>query len=881
MLKLLWESTGVAICLVEEIFSEHYNFHLNIVSDAAGGAFVVWLDNRNAGGTDIYGTHILTDGSLATGWEENGSPIISEGGGQNQSTICKDGQGGAILVWHDERDPDNINLYMQRIASDGSLLWNENGTLVSNAQWSQEKAKIKLDGLGNFYIVWRDRRNENNGDIYAQYIDINGNLLWEEDVSVFTGTGIQMNPQATVTTDGNLVVAWEDCRNDDYYKDIYSQRIDSDGNLLWGTEGIAVCDATNFQGYPRISADNDSGVWIIWDDGRALGYSHKDVYLQHLNANGENLFEENGKLVCDASQEQFYPLIKTNSNGFLYTIWGDRRAGSTGIYFQNFDPTGEEILEEEKIIYYGLDGDARYFTILENDNNPVVIWEDSRFWTGTQIFMQVLSENGEFLLEKNGESITEMTGFDQTNPSATMYPGSNIVAAVWEEIRGNNKQIYAQAVDLEANSLWNFNGIAVGTFTSHQEYSNISVIDNNEAYDFYVGWSDTRGNLDFGIMAQKINETGDLQWNETGVVISDIDGDDTLADIVGRCFIWENMNWPNTAIYAKMVDENGEAADGWAEEGLVVCSVSGTSGQKTKGLQVPQGIFIAWQDNRNGQLDIYGQLISNTAEIQWQEDGVQLVSAEEDQYIGNFLYDEESLIMLWEDFRNTPNTDVYIQKFDMNGNFQWQENGNVVVDINFPQTTPYMVRNSNNYLIFWEDFAYGYQSELYAQAIDSNGEQFFGEDGFLICDAIRDQSRPMAVSDADNYNTYVIWEDTRSGGYVDIFNIYAQMVKTNEPSTDDNIVNSVNLSLKNYPNPFNPETTIEFSTTQNEQIELIIYNIKGQKLKTLINKEFEAGKHSIIWNGTDDNGSNVSSGIYLYKLKTENYSAIKKMLMIK
>jgi len=91
-----------------------------------------------------------------------------------------------------------------------------------------------------------------------------------------------------------------------------------------------------------------------------------------------------------------------------------------------------------------------------------------------------------------------------------------------------------------------------------------------------------------------------------------------------------------------------------------------------------------------------------------------------------------------------------------------------------------------------------------------------------------------------------------------------------------------NYKLSNYPNPFNPTTTISFSITEESKIELSVYNIKGQKIKTLLSDQISAGEYSITWNGKDDSGKKVSSGIYLYKLyvndKTE---AVKKCLMLK
>jgi len=89
-------------------------------------------------------------------------------------------------------------------------------------------------------------------------------------------------------------------------------------------------------------------------------------------------------------------------------------------------------------------------------------------------------------------------------------------------------------------------------------------------------------------------------------------------------------------------------------------------------------------------------------------------------------------------------------------------------------------------------------------------------------------------------------------------------------------------NLSNYPNPFNPETTISFSLQNNSNVELSIYNIKGQKIKQLISDQLSAGEYSVMWDGTDFNGNQVSSGILFYKLnisgKTE---AVKKCLLLK
>jgi len=102
---------------------------------------------------------------------------------------------------------------------------------------------------------------------------------------------------------------------------------------------------------------------------------------------------------------------------------------------------------------------------------------------------------------------------------------------------------------------------------------------------------------------------------------------------------------------------------------------------------------------------------------------------------------------------------------------------------------------------------------------------------------------------------------------------------------DEMIISNESIILSNYPNPFNPETTIYFSTTEGtEKVEISIYNLKGQKIKTfLVNLSSKSsfGRGSIIWNGKDQNENAVSSGVYFYQLKAGRYTYSNKMILMK
>jgi len=93
---------------------------------------------------------------------------------------------------------------------------------------------------------------------------------------------------------------------------------------------------------------------------------------------------------------------------------------------------------------------------------------------------------------------------------------------------------------------------------------------------------------------------------------------------------------------------------------------------------------------------------------------------------------------------------------------------------------------------------------------------------------------------------------------------------------------SLTASLRNYPNPFNPSTNISFSVPKTDEVDIAIYNIKGQKVKTVLRDRILAGTHTIAWDGNDSNGKNVASGVYFCKLKIGNLKSItNKMLLLK
>lgn len=100
-------------------------------------------------------------------------------------------------------------------------------------------------------------------------------------------------------------------------------------------------------------------------------------------------------------------------------------------------------------------------------------------------------------------------------------------------------------------------------------------------------------------------------------------------------------------------------------------------------------------------------------------------------------------------------------------------------------------------------------------------------------------------------------------------------------SNDDNALQTITALKGNFPNPFNPTTEIAYSLKETGKVKIEIYNLKGQLVKTLVNDTMPQGEHRITWNGKDQRGNGVASGIYMYRMETPSYTKTKKMMLMK
>lgn len=126
-----------------------------------------------------------------------------------------------------------------------------------------------------------------------------------------------------------------------------------------------------------------------------------------------------------------------------------------------------------------------------------------------------------------------------------------------------------------------------------------------------------------------------------------------------------------------------------------------------------------------------------------------------------------------------------------------------------------------------------------------------------------------------------IWEITFNASDGNNRNIYIVGSSGSSSAQNINIVPTNTKLQQNYPNPFNPTTTIEYEIQNAGNVEIKIFNELGQVIRTLINDEKVVGEYTAVWDGKNDGGTQVASGLYFYQLRVNDFVSTKKMILIK
>jgi predicted lipoprotein with Yx(FWY)xxD motif len=437
---------------------------LRMMKDGTGGVYVVWKDFR-AGISDVYMQRLSASGVPM--WALQGLPICTDAADQSTPAITTDMAGGAIITWSDWRSGIERDIYAQRVDSNGNILWAADGVIVTNKTAREHNPKIISDNAGGAIVSW-EQQSGGLWDVWAQRISGSGTPVWAAGgVPLCNVTANRINPKIQDDGVGGAVVVWQDERSGEY--DVYAQRIDKSGMLQWGTGAKLVCAAAGAQTDPKIDPDSSHGAYIVWIDRRS--FSNYDVYAQRVDSNGNAMWPTDGVPVCDAPGSQTAQDIMSNSGtGGLIVAWKDKRSSDYDIYAQKLSDMGVPQWAANGVPVCSAIKDQLNPNIIEDKYaGAIIVWQDSSGGS-FDIKAQRLDANGVASWLPGGEKVGTAFSDQISVKNVTDDNGGSIFA--FQDKRSGFYDIYAHHLYADGTTIAP-NGIAgIGSLTEMQCYPN-------------------------------------------------------------------------------------------------------------------------------------------------------------------------------------------------------------------------------------------------------------------------------------------------------------------------------------------------------------------------------------------------------------------------
>ena len=394
-------------------------------------------------------------------------------------------------------------------------------TSVSSASGQQQNLVSSSDGAGGSILVWEDQRV--GGDIYAQRLDADGRVLWQADgLPVIVNATLKTNPAVIGDGAGGAYISWTGGAN----SAIYLQHLDGNGAVVtdWPTQGLPISSGND--GYSVIQSDGEGGVIVAWRHYAV--FTSWDIYAQRIDSNGSlhSGWSEGGMVVCDMIDTQTNQALVSDGNGGAIIVWQSFGVDAYETTAQRLDANGVRQWDAGGGNFNGI----RVASVYNNQTYPqivqdgvggaIIVWQDHRIDYGYEdIYGQRVDASGVLQWDSNGQPLVTVTGSyqDQVRAISDTSGGAYLV---WRDTRNGSQlaDTYLHRIDGNgANATgWSANGTRLSAVNSN--ITNPALVSDGSA-GVVVVW---RNNVypTNELMVQKVSSDGQLQWPGGGIEAS-------------------------------------------------------------------------------------------------------------------------------------------------------------------------------------------------------------------------------------------------------------------------------------------------------------------------------------------------------------------------
>jgi hypothetical protein len=807
---------------------------------------------------------------------------------------------------------------MQQIDSGGSPL-GANARLAGSAIGGDlVDPKLATDSAGTIYLFYRD---QTSGLIWGGTFDEDLKPIRPLAVTNNSISGSFAGPfDFDVYPDGKIVIAWEEYASG--VPAVMVKMLDPNGSTITGP--VAADEASGANAWvPTVAVDPSSGFIVVWEDYRQ---GVADIVAQLFTAvgakNGVNFMVVPPPANAAA---QFAPEIICTGPESYVIGWIDQRAG-------------QQVMAQRVTVNSGLVGDnvplsshdpesLGWDLDLADATTETLVATWASFGPQNRIISLTLDE--EMVPQGPSRQLDEAVAGQRWAPAVSCNCGGERLT-VWTEVAGSDPDIAALRGDPTGVPLPGSYRVLNDDLRGAASTDPV-VVPTTDWYNL-VCFSDRRNDAG-DIYVQMVSNFGTLLGPNTRVnqdVEPNLQSDPTVVAARDRALVlWIDHRAVNTIpgqrIFGRFCSPLGQFTD---DEILISAADEPGAKSSLEAVMTPAGRgLVAWIDSRLGTPQVYGRWLADDGsftEAEFLVSDPLVDMATSDLQLG--LDSSGGAYVMWLESSSLP-ARLRVKWFNPDltegGEFTWSaggsglgmaelaagvlSDGNIVVlftggeaarqlffsvrardgSVVVPVTavtdhalaspgSPVLAVSNHDHLVFaWEDHRQG-RKNVYYRVLDATFAPL--EPSQAISNVVTDYLESPAVS-ALNGRAWITWSDPRQDGP----NIYASAVLYQPLSVDDPLdgerPGEYHLA-QNYPNPFNPSTEISFTLETGATVTLTVFNVLGQSVSTLVDGYYPAGTHTVRWNA-DQSGSDVASGIYLYRLESDEISETRKMMLLK
>jgi hypothetical protein len=536
----------------------------------------------------------------------------------------------------------------------------------------------------------------------------------------------------------------------------------------------------------------------------------------------------------------------------------------------SFSQWSTDPAENTRISNYGLGP----FITTDGNGGAIIAWHSDFYWY--DIVAQKVDSAGYFVWPEQ-DIVVCNAKLDQVIQDI-VSDGKGGAYIVWKDHRRgirpdmayqDSSDVYMQHIKANGQILCQENGIRISNGLDFAHHAKMAADDSNGVVVAWINQDEVLSNRNIAVFMQRISSGGEFLWSEDSVKIlaPNYDREPSLAII----------NDGNNGVLVSC----SEGIFRYSMQGELTWQVTNIPGRLTDYSLVSDGdgggIFY-YSNHINFNYKLYTQRVNLYGELLWGENGLFVTTKVRFPSLTSIVPDNNSGVYIsWVDSSYS----YQLNRIDSVRNLLWKDDslsfGAFFAGRNL------LNDNENNVIIIYRDSLYS-DSGLIQKLNPIGGEEWKNEGKMFSYSAMRD-SDPTMISD-DNNGAIIVWYERYS---YERWGIFAQRVNkygklgciTSVKSHPDLMYSSQLNLLQNYPNPFNQKTIINYSLRHKGDVQLLIFNTHGEEVITLVNKAQLGGNHKVIWNGKNNQGSDVSSGIYFYQLKVNEFMQTKKLTVIR